>query len=214
LTNFPTAISSAWQRSGLTNFPESIKAGWQRSGLTNFPDYIKAGWQKSGAKNFPDYIKAGWQKSGEKGFPSYIKAGWNITKVSTAGVAGSLVALTKAMGGAFSHGMWQSIPQYATGGDATHGSMFIAGEQGAELVGHIGGRTEVLNQSQLASTMYSSVASANASQNRLLQEQNTLLRELISQQGNTRAYITTGDLIDGISQRNRRDGRTLVGVGV
>ena len=51
------------------------------------------------------------------------------------------------------------IPQYASGG-RPHGSMFIAGEAGAELVGHIGGRTEVLNRSQLAATMYSAVRSA------------------------------------------------------
>jgi hypothetical protein len=38
--------------------------------------------------------------------------------------------------------------------------MFIAGEDGAELVGHIGGRTEVLNRSQIAATMYASMNSA------------------------------------------------------
>ena len=38
--------------------------------------------------------------------------------------------------------------------------MFIAGEAGPELVGHIGGRTEVLNRSQLAATMYSAVKNA------------------------------------------------------
>jgi hypothetical protein len=37
--------------------------------------------------------------------------------------------------------------------------MFIAGEAGPEVVGHIGGRTEVLNRSQLASTMHSAVIS-------------------------------------------------------
>ena len=42
----------------------------------------------------------------------------------------------------------------------SHGTHFVAGENGAEVVGHIGGRTEVLNQSQLASTMYSAVVAA------------------------------------------------------
>ena len=66
----------------------------------------------------------------------------------------------KADGGAFYNGSWHDIPQYAAGGFPTHGSVFVAGEAGPELAGHIGGRTEVLNQSQLASTMYSSVLSA------------------------------------------------------
>lgn len=44
------------------------------------------------------------------------------------------------------------IPQYA-GGTLNAGSMFIAGEHGPEILGHINGRTEVLNRSQIASTM-------------------------------------------------------------
>ena len=78
-----------------------------------------------------------------------------------------------AAGGALVHGRRYPIPQYASGGYigahaagrflqgvpkfAAGGSLFIAGEAGPEIVGHIGGRTEVLNKSQLASTMYSAV---------------------------------------------------------
>ena len=64
-----------------------------------------------------------------------------------------------ALGGAYYGGSWHSIPQYARGG-RPHGTMFWAGEAGPEVVGHVGGRTEVLNQSQLAATMFSSVSSA------------------------------------------------------
>jgi len=67
----------------------------------------------------------------------------------------------RALGGIFEHGAWSDIPQYA-GGGTVHGSMFIAGENGPELVGHVGGRTEVLNRSQLAATMYASVRNALA----------------------------------------------------
>lgn len=69
------------------------------------------------------------------------------------------VAEFKAGGGVFSGGAWHNIPQYA-GGTTRAGSIFIAGEAGPEVVGHIGGRTEVLNRSQLAATMYSAVRSA------------------------------------------------------
>ena len=50
-------------------------------------------------------------------------------------------------------GYWNSIPQYAGGTTATHGSLFVAGEAGAEVVGHIGGQTEVLNKSQISAAM-------------------------------------------------------------
>ena len=68
----------------------------------------------------------------------------------------------RALGGSFFGGLWHDIPQFASGG-RPHGSLFLAGEAGAEIVGHVGGRTEVLNRSQLASTMYAAVKSAIAS---------------------------------------------------
>lgn len=67
--------------------------------------------------------------------------------------------LTRKNGGVFSGGAWRDIPQYASGG-RPHGTAFIAGEAGPEIVGHIGGRTEVLNRSQLAATMYAAVSRA------------------------------------------------------
>ncbi len=66
----------------------------------------------------------------------------------------------KANGGIYSNGSWKNIPQYANGGTPSHGTMFVAGEAGAEIVGHINGKTEVLNQSQIASAIYSAVYSA------------------------------------------------------
>lgn len=68
--------------------------------------------------------------------------------------------LTRKEGGVLSGGVWRSIPQYASGTSRAHGSLFVAGEAGPEIVGHIGGRTEVLNRSQLAATMYSAVSRA------------------------------------------------------
>lgn len=74
------------------------------------------------------------------------------------------VLFKKANGGAFYNGRWHDIEQYANGGAPSHGSVFVAGEAGTEMVGHINGRTEVLNQSQMASVMYNAVASAMANQ--------------------------------------------------
>lgn len=80
----------------------------------------------------------------------------NITKFS----GKNRVDVETAAGGIFKHGAYSNIPQYAGGTTRAHGSMFIAGEAGPEIVGHIGGRTEVLNRSQLAATMYSAVNAA------------------------------------------------------
>ena len=68
----------------------------------------------------------------------------------------------KAEGGVFSDNRWTDIPQYAGGTLNAHGSLFLAGEAGPEIVGHVGGRTEVLNKSQIAAAMYSAVQAAMA----------------------------------------------------
>ena len=56
---------------------------------------------------------------------------------------------------------WQSIPKYA-GGASLHGSMFLAGENGAEMVGHVNGTTEVLNRFQMGQIMHSSIIAGMA----------------------------------------------------
>ena len=80
----------------------------------------------------------------------------NGTINATLGIFG----VKRANGGVYSNGSWKDIPQYANGGSPSHGSMFIAGEHGAEIVGHINGKTEVLNQSQIASAIYSAMINA------------------------------------------------------
>lgn len=67
-----------------------------------------------------------------------------------------------ASGGIITPNMWKAMPKYAGGTNRAHGSMFVAGESGAELVGHINGTTEVLNRFQLASVMHSSIVSGMA----------------------------------------------------
>lgn len=85
----------------------------------------------------------------------------------------------KKDGGVFSGGSWSSLPQFANGGFVSsqrigrfaggglpqHGSLFVAGEAGSEIVGNIGGRTEVLNQSQIASAIYAAMLQAMKQQN-------------------------------------------------
>ena len=88
-----------------------------------------------------------------------INATANITKTK-GNVKGNLTISAQALGGVLQNGAWSSIPQYASGTTRAHGSLFVAGEAGPEVVGHIGGRTEVLNRSQLAATMYAAVRSA------------------------------------------------------
>lgn len=105
------------------------------------------------------------------------------TSASVSSITGAKKGLklsffSKAMGGVFSNGSWHNLPQFSGGGYAnqhqwgrfaggglpSHGTAFVAGENGAEIVGNVNGRTEVLNQSQIASAIYSAMIAAQKQQ--------------------------------------------------
>lgn len=83
------------------------------------------------------------------------------------------------------------LPGFASGGYPSVGQLFIARESGPEMVGTIGGRNAVANNGQIIAGIQYGVAAAMNSvlsgssndgnseeQNRLLKEQNTLLRKI------------------------------------
>lgn len=81
---------------------------------------------------------------------------------------------------------WKNIPKYASGTLRAHGTMFVAGEAGPEVVGHIGARTEVLNKSQLASTMHTAIVNG--------------MNEVMSRLGSINLNLDASSLISGLSQ--------------
>ncbi len=102
---------------------------------------------------------------------SLFKSGWSSLKrffgLSSGGYDTGHGFKYFEQGGFLKNGMsqfWNSIPKYANGtaNAGMHGSMFVAGENGAEMVGHINGQTEVLNQSQIKLAMRSAVISGMA----------------------------------------------------
>lgn len=99
-----------------------------------------------------ELFKSGW--SALKSFFGLSSGGYNT------GHGFKLFEKGGFVDGKHYHG-W-GIPTYASGSMPTHGSMFVAGENGAEMVGHIGGQTEVLNRSQIYVVMKSAVISGMA----------------------------------------------------
>ena len=106
------------------------------------------------------------------------------------------------------------IPQLAEGGMVNAGTAFIAGEAGAEVVANIGNRTGVMNTDEMRESVAQGVVDANAEQNALLREEISILRKLLDKDTNVTAYVGTGSLISGLERKNRRDGKTIVPVGV
>ena len=118
-----------------------------------------------------------------------------ISKISneiSKGLTKEIKMTAKANGGIITANTTFNIPQYA-GGTLNAGSVFVAGESGPEVMGHINGRTEILNRSQIASIMNNSFVSAMAQfGNRMLASPETVAYRSSSYQGYT-ATSTNGD---------------------
>lgn len=112
----------------------------------------------------------------------------------------------RANGGIYSNGSWKNIPQYANGGAPSHGTMFVAGESGAEIVGHINGKTEVLNQSQIASAIYSATLSAMSQ----------VMNSYGSQYNEIDVHVHTdeGTVVDRINQKTKQTGVCPINIPV
>ena len=139
-----------------------------------------------------EFRKAGLQaySSFSEGFGSGGGASYFNMKISGIGGSGG----RKANGGVYSNGSWKDIPQYANGGAPSHGTMFWAGEHGPEIVAHANGKTEVLNQSQIASAIYSAVYSA--------------MSQFGGQTGEIDVHVHTdeGTVVDRINQKIKQTG--------
>lgn len=146
-----------------------IKQGWTtvKNWIGNIPavsqaiSLAKSGWNTVSSwvsKSLGSVVKIG---------VSLFKSGWSSIKeffgLSSGGYDTGHGFKLFANGGYVNgsrSGYW-GIPAYGNGG-ITHGSLFVAGEAGTEMVGRIGGQTEVLNQSQIKLAMKSAVISGMA----------------------------------------------------
>lgn len=168
---------AAWIIGGLLGGGVTKGIGVTQSGWKNVGSWITGGLMGGGVTKGIGLIKDAWttvQKfvQGSMGGTVEQKVKlvkeknntltWTVSQSKAAG--GQVVMMAKAMGGVITSGgrsldWWGSATKYAGGTSRAHGTMFVAGEAGPEIVGHVNGRTEILNQSQLAQTMRSAVAS-------------------------------------------------------
>ena len=148
--------ADAWV--GLIQSGWSTLGGWASSVSTNNYASVWANLVQNWTGSAVDYLNLSNLTTTIKASLAIDQKANQVTANFSGGGTGKGVwtLATKTLGGIYQHGAWRDIPQYARG-TANAGSLFIAGEAGPELVGHVGGRTEVLNKSQLASTMYNAV---------------------------------------------------------
>ena len=83
----------------------------------------------------------------------------------------------------------------AAGGFVDSGQLFVAREAGPELVGSIGGKTAVANNDQIVAGIENGVRSAQSEQNALLQQQNSILRQLLQKEFTLSPSVALGQVV-------------------
>ena len=100
----------------------------------------------------------------------------------------------------------------AEGGAVPSGTMFLAGEAGPEIVADMGHSSGVMNIHQMEDAVRDGMTEASYAQNNLLRQ---ILQYVISLDNKDfGTEITTGDIRRALDRANRRDGRTIIPVGV
>lgn len=92
-------------------------------------------------------------------------------------------------------GRINTVAEYAEGGWPEAGALFIAREAGPELVGTMNGNTAVANNDQIVAGIQSGVAQANAEQNELLRQQNSILTKLLEKNLTITPSVALGQVV-------------------
>lgn len=92
-------------------------------------------------------------------------------------------------------GKINTVAEYANGGFPVAGDLFLANEAGPEYVGSIGSNTAVANNDQIVAGIQSGVAQANAEQNELLRQQNSILMQLLNKDLTITPSVALGQVV-------------------
>lgn len=195
---------------------EPITAKFQ-TWKSDLPEKARLAWQgvKDAFKNPGEWFDQNVIQPIERFFEPFIT--WLNTTVlnpinELLGISGSTVTLPTTTPTQIT---LPTINGFADGGIVPTGQMFVAREFGAaELVGSIGRRTAVMNNDQIVDSVAQGVADANAEQNALLREEISILRQILAKDTSGGSYSGTDDILSALQRKNRRDGRTVVPVGV
>lgn len=117
---------------------------------------------------------------------------------------------TSPSGAAGSRTYNSRVPRAASGGTFTTGSVFLAGEAGAEIIASQGGKTTVHNRDQIAE----SVAIGSEEGNALLRQLVNVGNKILAKDTSVVTQITTGDITTAMDRQNRREGRSVVPVAL
>ena len=189
-TKASTISSIATNSKKLTDMPSSKSIGISVSVAGNTAQQIK-----SVAENVKELPK---EKTIKVGVEATLTKPDDLTKAVKKAMKTSVEVTVKGGGGKV------TLETKAMGGFVDSGQLFVAREAGPELVGTIGGQTAVANNDQIISGIASGVAQAEAEQNALLRQQNSILAQLLKKDLTISPSVALGQVIARSNQMYAR----------
>lgn len=118
-------------------------------------------------------------------------------------IASAIEGVMNGLSGSYGGNIKLSIDHFATGGFPERGSLFLANEAGAELVGTVGGKTAVASNNEITG-IAEAVYSTGATQSSLLATAVDLLNAI--SQKDTSVELDGRELLSALSSRSDRNG--------
>lgn len=153
------------------NVPELIAKGMTGSEV----DDVSGAAVSIGDSAISAFGERDWYGTGAKA-AGQLARGFGSVRLPSVGMSGLTVTNGYSFGG-----LRPFAPRlYANGGYPEQGELFVAREDGAEMVGIIGRKTAVANNDQIVESVASGVAHGQNEQNMLLRQQNEYLRMIVN----------------------------------
>jgi len=208
--------STSWTniKSSITSTMSGIKTNIS-STFTSVTSTVSNAWTTIKNKLTPIGTKLGEAVGGafKKALNSALTTIENIINKPISAINSLLTTINKVPGINISKLNTFKLPRLEDGGTLNRGQMFIANEAGPELVGNVGRKTTVMNNDDIVDSVSQGVADANTEQNVLLRELINVAKQIADKDTGSNGN-SIDDIINGFTRKNRRDGRTIVPVGV
>ena len=190
---------AVWEKVGLTRGGMfTTVADWIKISFMGGTVWKNIGLSRGGWSTVTDWINRNFLGGAVTKVVSVVATLTNaaaLEKSITEAVSGITVKLKTTVNGKTSVFGKLSTSAYAQGGFPEPGELFIARESGPELVGSMNGNTAVANNDQIVAGIQSGVAQANAEQNELLRQQNSILMQLLNKDLTISPSVALGQVV-------------------
>ena len=204
LLNVQTAFDLTWTTI-ITNWKTMMDKWWNEDVLPRFKQEKWTLLLKPVGQSFDEQFEVAYHAVVKwmDAMKDYVDQVVGEIIASIQSIASAIEGVMSGLSGSYGGNIKLSIDHFATGGFPERGSLFLANEAGAELVGTVGGKTAVASNNEITG-IAEAVYSTGATQSSLLATAVDLLNAI--SQKDTSVELDGRELLTALSSRSNRNG--------